>query len=58
MAGNGDNGTPPSTPKGAGGGYASLTPRENEILAKVMNCLKSPPEVYPVLYTFPCLCLK
>jgi hypothetical protein len=45
MAGKDDNGTPPSTPKGAGGGYASLTARENEILSKAMNCLKAPPEV-------------
>ncbi|ROW01203.1 hypothetical protein VSDG_02712 [Cytospora chrysosperma] len=40
-----ENNTPPSTPKGAGGGYTSLTARENEILSKAMNCLKAPPEI-------------
>lgn len=41
MAGNDENNTPPATPKGTG----TLTTRENEILAKAIMCLKSPPEV-------------
>lgn len=47
MSDNTENGTAPATPKagGAGGGYSSLTPREQEILAKAMTCLKTAPEV-------------
>lgn len=47
MSDNTENGTAPTTPKagGAGGGYSSLTPREQEILAKAMTCLKTAPEV-------------
>lgn len=52
MAGKDENSTPPSTPKGAGGGYTSLTARENEILSKAMNCLKAPPEVCLFLKPF------
>lgn len=43
---NGDNGSAPGTPKAAGGGgFSSLTAREQEILAKAMTCLKTAPEV-------------
>lgn len=47
MSDNTENGNTPATPKagGAGGGYSSLTPREQEILAKAMTCLKTAPEV-------------
>lgn len=41
---NAENGAAPATPK-AGGGYSTLTPREQEILAKAMTCLKTAPEV-------------
>lgn len=43
---NAENGSAPATPKaGAGGGFSSLTAREQEILAKSMTCLNAPPEV-------------
>lgn len=45
---NAENGSAPATPKAgaaAGGGYSSLTAREQEILAKAMTCLKTAPEV-------------
>ncbi|KAG6367039.1 hypothetical protein INS49_001221 [Diaporthe citri] len=43
---NGENGSAPATPKAAaGGGFSSLTTREQEILAKAMTCLKSAPEI-------------
>lgn len=44
---NAENGSAPATPKAAaaGGGYSSLTTREQEILAKAMTCLKTAPEV-------------
>lgn len=43
---NAENDAAPSTPKaGSGGGYSSLTAREQEILAKAMTCLKTAPEV-------------
>lgn len=44
---NAENGAAPATPKAAasGGGYESLTTREQEILAKSMTCLKVAPEV-------------
>ena len=42
-----ENGAAPATPKAAvaGGGFDSLTTREQEILAKAMTCLKTAPEV-------------
>lgn len=46
--------TAPSTPK-VGGGMASLTPREGDMLAKAWSCLKTgPPEVSfsMMLFTF------
>lgn len=52
MAGNGDDGTPPTTPKAGGTGYGSLTAREGEIMAKAMVCLKTAPEVCLFLYLF------
>lgn len=43
---NGDNGSAPAPTKAAaGGGFSSLTTREQEILAKAMTCLKTAPEV-------------
>ncbi|KAJ0118811.1 hypothetical protein J7T55_013066 [Diaporthe amygdali] len=42
---NGENDAAPGTPKAAGGGYSSLTTREQEILAKAMTCLKTAPEI-------------
>ncbi|KAL1862856.1 hypothetical protein Daus18300_008353 [Diaporthe australafricana] len=43
---NAENDAAPSTPKaGSGGGYGSLTAREQEILAKAMTCLKTAPEI-------------
>ncbi|KKY38930.1 hypothetical protein UCDDA912_g01065 [Diaporthe ampelina] len=44
---NPKNGAAPATPKAAaaGGGYSSLTAREQEILAKAMTCLKTAPEI-------------
>ncbi|KAG8167628.1 hypothetical protein KVR01_003317 [Diaporthe batatas] len=47
-----DNGDAPATPKAAafGGGYDSLTTREQEILGKAMTCLKVAPEIdFPML---------
>ncbi|POS81353.1 hypothetical protein DHEL01_v200234 [Diaporthe helianthi] len=44
---NAENDAAPTTPKAAasGGGYESLTAREQEILAKAMTCLKVAPEI-------------
>lgn len=49
---NAENGATPTTPKAAasGGGYESLSTREQEILAKAMTCLKVAPEIdFPML---------
>lgn len=43
---NGENGSASTASKAAaGGGFSSLTTREQEILAKAMTCLKTAPEV-------------
>ncbi|KAI7785772.1 hypothetical protein LA080_006338 [Diaporthe eres] len=50
---NGDNGSAPAPTKAAaGGGFSTLTTREQEILAKAMTCLKTAPEIdFPKLAT-------
>lgn len=44
---NAENGSTAAAPEGTadGGGYASLSTRDQEILAKAMTCLKAQPEV-------------
>ncbi|KAI3392068.1 hypothetical protein diail_6297 [Diaporthe ilicicola] len=43
---NAESNAAPASPKAAaGGGYSTLTAREQEILAKAMTCLKTAPEI-------------